>query len=223
MGCGHRRSAPGDTPGLLARVSRAGRAAILSAAVLACPAHARADWLVSPFIGGTFAGQTVHLDLEGGAGSSQLVFGASGGWLGDGILGFEADFAYAPRYFERDNRAGLVTNSYLYTLTGNVIVSLPLSVTRESLRPYAVGGLGVVDGHLEEIANIFPELIDLQERPSAAVNIGAGVIGFVSRRTGVRFDLRHVRSLAREESPLTGAQRTKLSFWRITAGVTLRY
>jgi opacity protein-like surface antigen len=195
----------------------------LIAAALTPAAEARADWLITPFVGGTFAGQTIHFDPEQGAGSTQFVFGGGGAWLSDGVFGFEADFAYAPRYFERDNRAGMVTNSYLYTLTGNVIVTLPLSVTRESLRPYVTGGLGMMDGHLEEVANILPELFELQERPSAAVDVGAGVIGFVTRNTGARFDLRYVRSLARDENPLTGALRTKLSFWRITAGVTLRY
>jgi hypothetical protein len=196
---------------------------VLVAAALSLAADARADWLITPFLGGTFGGQTIHFDPEQGAGSTQFIFGGAGGWLSDGVIGFEADFAYAPRYFERDNRAGLVTSSYLYTLTGNVIVTLPLSVTRESLRPYVTGGLGVMDGHLVEIANILPELFELQEQPSAALNVGAGVIGFVTRKTGARFDLRHVRSLARDVSPLTGALRTKLSFWRITAGVTLRY
>jgi hypothetical protein len=187
------------------RASRVAGIALTALVVLA--ADARADWLVTPFIGGTFAGQTVLLDLEQGAGSSQLMFGASGAWLSDGIIGFEVDFAYGP----------------LLTLTGNAIVTLPLSVTRESLRPYVTAGLGVMDGHLEEAANLFPELFELQERPSGALNVGGGVIGFVTPNTGVRFDLRHVRSLVRGESPLTGALRTKLSFWRITAGVTLRY
>lgn len=205
-------------------VQRAGRLAVLTAMVLCLTvAEARADWLITPFIGATFAGQTIHLDLEQGAGSTQVIFGGAGAWLTDGVIGFEADFAYAPGYFERDIRTGLVMNSYLYTLTGNVIVTLPLSVTRESLRPYVTGGLGVMDAHLEEIFNVFPGEIEQLERASAAINVGAGVIGFVTRNTGARFDLRHVRSLVRDESLLTGTRRTKLSFWRATAGVTLRY
>lgn len=192
-------------------------------ALLAWTADARADWLVTPFVGATFAGQTIHFDPEQGAESTQVIVGGFGAWLSDGVIGFEVDFAYAPRYFEGGSRAGLVTNSYLYTLTGNVIVTLPLSVTRESLRPYVTGGLGVMDGHVEEVANILSELFEPQERASAALSVGAGVIGFVTRNTGARFDLRHVRSLAREESQVTGLLRTKLSFWRATAGVTLRY
>lgn len=202
---------------------RARVAALVLAAMVLDASAARADWLVTPFVGSTFAGQTVFIDLEQGVSSAQWILGGSGGWLTDGVIGFEADFAYAPRFYERDNRSGLVISSYLLTLTGNVIATLPLSVTRESLRPYLIGGLGLMDGHIEPFANPFPELLAEQERPSAALNFGGGVIGFVTRNTGARFDLRHVRSLARDESPLTGERRTKLSFWRITAGVTLRY
>lgn len=203
-------------------VRRAARVALVAVA-LAAPAEARADWLLTPFVGWTFAGQTIHPDPEQGARSSQLLFGGSAGWLADGILGFEAEFAYAPGYFERDDHpTGIVENSHLYTLTGHLIVTLPLTMTRESLRPYVSGGLGVMDGHLEEIGdvNLLPELTDL--RASPALTVGAGVIGFVTDRTGVRFDLRHVRSLDRDESPVTGFRGTKLSFWRLTAGVTFR-
>ena len=215
------RGFPG--PASARTIARRVRSVLLAAALLSLPADARADWLITPFVGATFAGQTIHFDPDQGAGSTQFLFGGAGAWLTDGVIGFEADFAWAPGYFQSGDGSGLVIHSYLYTLTGNVIVTLPLSVTRESLRPYVTGGLGVMDGHLEVLANLLPELFELQERPSAALNVGAGVIGFVTRNTGARFDVRHVRSLARDVSPLTGALRTKLSFWRISGGVTLRY
>jgi hypothetical protein len=52
--------------------------------------------------------------------------------------------------------------------------------------------------------------------------MGGGAIGFVSPDVGVRFDLRHTRSLLRGTNPLTGEPGTRLRFWRITVGVTLR-
>jgi hypothetical protein len=39
----------------------------------------------------------------------------------------------------------------------------------------------------------------------------------------MRFDLRHIRSLARATDPATGERGAKLSFWRATVGVTFRY
>jgi hypothetical protein len=199
------------------------RAALLAFLALGVSgADARADWLITPFIGGTFGGHAI-IDLEQGAGSSQLIFGGAGAWLSDGIFGVEAEFAYAPRYFDRDNRGGLITSSHLVTLNGNVIVTLPLTITRESLRPYVTGGMGWMDPHIEEFADVFPEFVALQEPASASFSAGGGVIGFLTESTGARFDIRHVRSLARGDDPFTGVRRSKLSFWRITAGVTLRY
>ena len=86
----------------LHRVRRGVRVALLVAATLSAAADARADWLITPFLGATFAGQTVHVDFEQGAGSTQFVFGGAGAWLTDGIFGIEADFAYAPPHFARD-------------------------------------------------------------------------------------------------------------------------
>ena len=196
--------------------------AALVVAVCLPPSTASADWLIAPFVGSTFAGRTAFLTFEHGDGDKQLVFGGSAGWLTDGLVGFEAEFAYAPRFYERDNRSGLVTDSYLWTLSGNVIITVPLSVTRESLRPYVVGGLGVINGRSEDVVNVFPELQE-QQRALAAFNVGAGVIGAVTRNAGVRFDLRHMRSLSRGQNPVTLVSQTKLSFWRVTAGVTLQY
>jgi hypothetical protein len=203
---------------------KSGRLAILLAIFISGTAsEARADWLITPFFGAAFGGRTILLTFEQGAESTQLIFGGQGAWLTDGIIGFEADFAYAPRYFETDKRAGILTGSYLLTLSGNAIVTLPLSVTREALRPYVTGGIGLMDGHLSDVADVLPEITEPQERPSAAVNMGVGVIGFITRNTGARFDFRHVRSLDRDVDRLTLKRGTKLSFWRLTAGVAFRY
>jgi opacity protein-like surface antigen len=181
-------------------------------------ADAHADWLLTPFLGGAFAGKTTFNDLERGAESAQLVMGGSGAWLTDGLLGVEVDFAYAPRYFERDNRAGLVSGSNVITLSGSLIATMPLSVTRESLRPYIVGGVGLMHAAIRDVAGLFSERHNI-----AALNAGGGAIGFVSPDVGVRFDLRYLRSLSRDDDPVTLTRRSKLSFWRATVGVTIRY
>jgi hypothetical protein len=55
-----------------------------------------------------------------------------------------------------------------------------------------------------------------------ALQLGGGAIGLVSNRAGIRFDLRHMRALSRDLT-LRGERTSKLSFWRFTVGVTLRY
>ena len=66
----------------------------LAVALLLCicaPAtKASADWLIIPFLGTSFAGETTFLVLEEGAGS-RMTLGGSVALIGGGILGLEAD------------------------------------------------------------------------------------------------------------------------------------
>jgi hypothetical protein len=190
----------------------------LTLLMLCCRAQtAQADFLVSPFFGPVFGGNTTLLDLDIGAATSQhWVFGAAVGWLSDQILGAEADFATIPGFFENSEGTGLVTASRVSTISGNVIAALPLSITHESLRPYVTGGLGLMRASIED-------LIGLTESNNLlAMQVGGGAIGFIGERAGLRFDLRHSRALERDLN-LRGDKRPKLSFWRATVGVTIRY
>jgi hypothetical protein len=179
-------------------------------------APAAADWLLVPFAGSGFGGATTFL-LDGGTRSAQTVFGISGTWLSDQIFGFEAEVMHGSTFFEPRGGASLVSDSYVTTVSGGVVAAMPLSVTRESPRPYVTGGIGALQADIDYALGIFAE-----HRTLAALHVGGGAMGFVSHRTGYRFDARYVRSLSREEDQLTGNLRTKLSFWRVTVGVLLR-
>jgi hypothetical protein len=188
--------------------------------VLAPAAEARADWLFTPFIGTTFASSTTYVLLEGGTAlSAQWMFGGSAALLSRGVFGAEADYAYVPRFFERDNRAGNFTGSNVNTLSGSAIFAVPLSVTRESLRPYAVAGLGLM--HAAGATSPIVDFLSFDDN-FAAVNVGGGAIGLISPRTGFRFEIRHFRSLGNGTNTLTGEDGARLSFWRATVGVVIR-
>jgi len=197
------------------------RAVIVGLLLVLYPHAADADWLFAPFIGSTFAGSTALPDLEQGASSTQFVFGGSAGLWSRGIFGVEGDFSYAPRFFETDNQAGLFTNSNVFTLGGSVVVATPVSVTRESLRPYLVGGLGWMHVSIDEVSIVLPEVLG-RARNSVAINFGGGAIGFLAPDVGVRFEVRHFRSLERDEDLFTGETQSLLSFWRATVGVVIR-
>lgn len=200
------------------RSTAAIRALLLSALLLCCQStEARADFLITPYVGTVFGGNTTLIDLDVGAASSKhWIFGGSAAWLSDRIVGVEGDFSMVPGFFQNSEGTGLVTGSRVTTLTGSVIAALPLSVTRESLRPYVVGGLGLLHATTED-------LISLNESGDwLGLQLGAGAVGMVSNRAGVRFDLRHLRALSRDLT-LRGERTSKLSFWRATFGVTLRY
>ncbi len=178
--------------------------------------QARADWLITPFIGGSFAPETTFLVFEEGAGR-KVAFGGSVALLSDGLLGLEAEFSHIPRFFEGDYILGLVLTSRVTTLGGNVIVAAPLSMTRESLRPYLVGGVGLLQARSKHVGGLFPIDANL-----LGVTLGAGAIGMVSERTGVRFDLRHIKAASGADGPLARPGLSRLSFWRATLGVVLR-
>jgi len=181
------------------------------------PAKAHADWLITPFLGTSFASETTFLTFEEGAGR-KLTLGASVSLLGDGILGLEADVGHTPRFFEGNDPLGLVLNSRVTTVSGNVIVAAPLALTRESLRPYLVGGLGLMQARSEHVAGLFPVEEDL-----LGLSLGAGAIGFVTERTGLRFDVRHFKAITGADGPFARPDTSRLSCWRATAGVTIRY
>jgi len=194
-------------------------AAIVFVAMLcgaAEPARA-ADYIFTPFIGPAFGGRTAFPNLDQGVGSSHVIFGGAVGWLSSGILGGEGDFAYSPRFFERDNLT--IIASTAVTVSGNVIVATPLRVTGYSLRPYLTGGLGLIHSGITYSA---PTVVEPVNDNSFGMNIGAGAIGLLSPRTGVRFELRHFRTFGRDLNEATGEPEVRLSFWRATIGVLIR-
>jgi hypothetical protein len=189
-------------------------AALTALLVAASPRQASADWLVTPFIGRTLQGDASLQSFDRGASSQHWVFGGAGTWLSDGLLGAEVEATFVPRFFERNGQALANTGSRVTTLSGNLIVALPTAVTRESLRPYIVGGVGLLHARIDNL--VFPV-----DRKLLGLSIGGGAIGGLGERTAVRFDLRHVRSVRGEGEPAT--QPARLSFWRAAVGLTLRY
>lgn len=183
----------------------------------AAPAAAEADWLITPFLGTSFAGETTFLIFEKGA-ARKVMLGASVALLSDALFGIEAEVGHTPGFFEGNDPLGLVLTSRVTTLSGNLIIAAPLAVTRESLRPYLVGGLGLMQAQSKHAGGLFPVAQDL-----LGINLGAGAIGFVTERTGLRFEVRHFKAATGADGPFARPGVSRLSFWRATVGVTLRY
>lgn len=191
--------------------------ALLSAAMalgLAASAFG-ADKQIRPFIGTTFSGETTFLDPENAAGSPNLVIGATAVVLGE-VFGFDIDFADAPGFFQKGD-ANLVLSSHVTTLSGNVVIAAPRRKTEYGLRPYAVAGGGLMRlsqdtwGDAYHIRRVLP-----------AFDVGGGVVGFVSQRVGIGWEVRRFQNLhhdSQESGTTFGGER--LSFWR--AGMALVY
>jgi hypothetical protein len=185
---------------------------------LGAPAAAQvsAEWQVRPFIGVTFGGSTTLNDPDQAAGGANLALGVGASLLGN-VFGLEGELAHAPGFFQK-GEAGLVSSSRVTTLTGNVIVGLPRAATEYSLRPYFVGGVGVMWARAVDAFNSAVP-VDMT-RP--AFDLGGGVGGALSNRTGLSWDIRYFRSFAGVEDPLgLGAER--LSFWRANMALVIRF
>jgi opacity protein-like surface antigen len=190
-----------------------------AALLLLAPTSARAqtDLLIVPFIGMKFAGSTSIALGEPTVGEKKVTFGVSSMLLGDNFLGIEADIEQTPQFFGPGVQR-TVTSSGVTTLTGNVVIAVPKVITQESLRPYVVAGVGLMHARVSTQIGLLDTKSNL-----LGLDIGGGVIGFVSPRAGARFELRHFKNLTDDASGAVTIGGTKLSFWRVTVGVVLRY
>jgi hypothetical protein len=181
--------------------------------VITCfyPATAAADGFVSPYIGVRFASDTTFRGQ--GADRNKVTFGSSVGLLTPGLVGVEADVSFVPGFFE----SGLVTSGRVTTVMGNVILATPLAVAQYGLRPYFVGGVGL----LHVLAS--PQLAT-DSSTLFGMNVGGGAIGPLTPRTSVRFDVRYFKNLSQDEEALDLAGNpAELSFWRGTVGLSFRF
>jgi opacity protein-like surface antigen len=204
----------------LTRFTRFRAALLVTLCLAGSVADADADWLFTPFVGTTFGGETVFLDFEDAVSEKHWIYGGSVSRISDGVFGIEGEFTWVPGMFAGEGSLNLVRSNWVSGLFGNVIAAMPLAVTRDSLRPYLVGGLGLVHIRREDSAELG---LDEDTTNSLGLQVGGGALGMVSARTGLRFDMRHIRTLSRGANQLTGERASKLSFWRATVGVTFRY
>jgi hypothetical protein len=198
-----------------------GKRTIVAAAaawVLLTAAPARAEWFVTPFIGGNFGGATDQpLFGKTDAITKPGTWGVTGGWTGHGCLGLEGDVAYAPNFFDSDN--GFISERSVTTVMGNVRVAVPLGAKGGKIRPYFSGGAGLLRPNLAEAGDGA-----VVEANKFAWNIGGGVTGFFTGHVGITGDVRYVRAMDKNEVPnVFGVQFDGLDFWRAAAGVTLKW
>lgn len=182
--------------------------ALTVAVSLAAAAPARADWLLTPFLGVTFGGDTPN---------EQVNFGGSIAFLGSGIFGVEFDAAITPNFFDSDDPSSQLEDSNVSTVMGNLMLAAP--ATTPGIRPYGSAGVGLIRSRATSVGNVF----DIDDN-SFGVNLGGGIIGQVNERIGIRLDGRYFRSLQDSD----GGDDIDLDlggfdFWRATLGVAFRF
>ena len=190
------------------------------ALVIACieaPTPAHAQLVVTPFIGGTLAG-----DAEFRRGGPGVSFG----YFGDRI-GFEFE---VQRYFHffKDRNVDLVPNNCGVVLRstacidlntrawsgmGNVV--LRLRGKDAMWRPYGTTGVGMVHPWIEG-----PGVQYDVDQNNMAFNVGAGVTRSMTTVFGFRGDLRYIRAIV--DADKSEAYKKDYGFVRAMVGITIR-
>jgi len=190
------------------------RRCLVFALLLLFPGAADAEWQIKPFLGITFGGSTTFVDAEEAVGKPNGVFGATVVLLGN-VLGVDGDVGTAPGFFQAGKE--VVISSRVTTLTGNVVVAVPKRMAEYALRPYFVGGMGLMHVKNEGRQGALPVL-----RTLPAVDIGGGATGFLNERVGLNWEVRYFHSLGGDTRGNSFLPE-RLSFWRASMAVTFRY
>jgi len=188
-------------------------AAALLAAFLVLPAApARADIVLTPYVGSLFGG-----DLSG----NTAAFGGSAAFMGGGIFGAEFGFNYAPEFVKAS-----VNNDDIaqMSLMGNLIVGIPIGDSDQPghLRPYVTGGAG-----LFRVSSSESQFFNRVSSNDFALNFGGGVMAFFNEHVGIRTDVRYFRTLTDSDSE-SGIDDINfnlgdLNFWKWDVGAAFKF
>ena len=173
--------------------------AVAGLMLIGSPTRASADWLFTPFVGANFGGNANfgQFDDFDDEVERRIDFGASLGWMGNGIVGFEVDFGWSPNFFENTIGPGdfAFGDSNVTTLMANLLVGGPVGgQTGPGIRPYGSGGIGLIRSQIDG-GDFFDDL----NTNDFGFNLGAGVHGFFNDNIGIRGDIRYFRSLTDNE------------------------
>lgn len=192
-------------------------ASMIALAALAVPAPARADVLLTPYAGLSFASKTgdkdagsqLELDNRWVLGGSMAIIGASG-------LGFEVDLGFIPDFFEpKDLDIDVFGSNNVTTVMGNVMFGR----NSGGIQPYVTAGAGLMRTRIGSFGELFDEVATDN---GFGVNAGAGLrVG--GPRLSLRGDLRYFRNLTDSGAAINEDVLGDFSFWRGTVGVSVGF
>ncbi len=195
------------------------RALILSCLALTIVARsASAEWHISPTVGLTIRARTNAAVLVSTPITTRPNIGGAVAILGGGIVGIEGVGMFTPSFKASAPLVNqLIRSSRTLALMANVVVTTPRRWTEYSLRPFVSAGLGAMRLSVVDTGGLV-----IVRSNTAGFNVGGGAVGFFSKRTGVRFDLRYFRRLGRANQDFNAADNPQLSYLALSAGVVFR-
>lgn len=178
------------------------------ALIMGTAAQVRAQVFINPMLGANFGGVSGCPKLNN-CENKQTNLSVSAGKLGT-IFSAETEVAYSPKFF--GEAAGLSSN--VLTVMGNVMFGPKAG----PLRPYILGGLGVMKTHFELRTSSL-----LTNDTAFGYNIGAGAFVFVSDHFGLRGDARYIHSFPDVTIAGFTLASSKLNYSRVSAGVVFKF
>ncbi len=201
-------------------------AAVVTAGCVALPRTASADWTVTPFVGWNAGGSADVSGLNGTTTTSKfdhkVDYGVSLTGMGGGVFGAEIDFGYSPNFFantSNSNSVQFASSSNVTTLMGNLIVGVPVGGHGAQIRPYAVGGVGLIRSDVQDAAGLFA----VNTKNDFGYDLGGGLMGFFNQNIGLRGDVRYFRGFRGTSDNAVGLGISNFNYWRTSIGVSFKF
>lgn len=206
------------------------RLVVAGLCLLAAPRAAAAEWQFTPTIGFTFAGTTTLLDFQQATGKRHTEFGGSVALLGEGVIGAEVLVVFVPGFFETartplssDVARVELESSRTDALMANAVLTTPRKWTEYGLRPFVSGGFGVLhSSETFKVSQVTPVELFPVSAGMAGFNIGGGAVGFLTKQTGIRFDVRYYSSLHDTDKGTMAIGLARLHYMTASVGLVIR-
>jgi opacity protein-like surface antigen len=182
-------------------------AALAALPLLLAAAPARADGFITPYVGFNFGGDSANCATLTNCQDKRTNWGVSFGGT-TGIIGFEEDIGYAKDFFGHSPTG----DSSVLTVMSDLMILVPAG----PIRPYVIGGIGLIHPHVQFSAS------DLSfDSNTLGWDLGGGLNLFLAPHVGVRGDVRHLHTFQDVTLGVFGNE--KVDFWRASAGVTFSF
>jgi hypothetical protein len=171
--------------------------------VLGVSGTARAEVIITPFAGAVFAGQTDE---------SHATYGIGLGFLGGGVFGFEAEFAWTPDFFGTGTQT--TSTNRVRAANFDLILAIPLS----AVRFYGEVGVGVLQSELSGSTTFG------LDSTNGGYNVGGGLIISLGRHIALRGDGRYFKTWGDVSGTgASGVTFGKLDYGRVTGGLMFKF
>jgi opacity protein-like surface antigen len=173
----------------------------LTVATLPASTIARADGFITPFIGVNFGGPTDDNCVNAVNDNSKVNYGVALGYMGGGIIGFEEELSYTPKFFAAGGTpSGTFGEVNVVTLMSNLIIGIPFGdQSGGGIRPYVVAGVGLFRTDIDRVSTLFKA-----SKNDFGFDLGGGVMGYFADHVGLRGDVRYFRNINAWAPPACG-------------------